>query len=142
MERDEWTCQACGDTKATLTVHHKSYRVVDGKFVDIWDYSDPDLITLCEECHSDEETSLSENKATLFFNVRECVEDSLTIDEIINLLMGMKSVLGRRVNYFDIDAIIDFVSIANKTKHPENDWFDEAIHALSIHHHKMVKVGE
>lgn len=44
MERDRWTCQACG-RKATV-VHHKSYdrEVLDGN-------RDSDLIAICNHCH-------------------------------------------------------------------------------------------
>lgn len=48
LERDNYTCQKCGDTKTTLHVHHKKY--INGN--DPWDYPDADLITLCASCHS------------------------------------------------------------------------------------------
>lgn len=48
MERDNFTCQMCSDTHSTLTVHHKRY--VWGRKP--WEYTDKDLITFCEDCHS------------------------------------------------------------------------------------------
>lgn len=48
MERDNFTCRMCNDTKSTLTVHHKRY--VWGRKP--WEYTDKDLITFCEDCHS------------------------------------------------------------------------------------------
>lgn len=50
MERDEWACQICYDSKSTLNVHHRFYDF--GK--DPWDYPIEALATLCEGCHEDE----------------------------------------------------------------------------------------
>jgi len=47
MERDLFTCAACGDNKSTLNVHHLKY----GK--DPWSVDDKYLVTLCEKCHED-----------------------------------------------------------------------------------------
>ncbi len=101
MERDEWTCKACGDTKATLTVHHKSYRMVDGKFVDIWDYPGDDLITLCEECHSQEEENLDFIKKNVFFALRNYCEDSYAISHILQTIKETNIRCERRINTAD-----------------------------------------
>ena len=45
FERDGWKCVACGDSEATLCVHHCAY---EGK---PWDVDDALLQTLCESCH-------------------------------------------------------------------------------------------
>jgi hypothetical protein len=47
LERDNWTCRGCNDTKNTLVVHHIKY------FPDKepWECPDKFLLTLCEECH-------------------------------------------------------------------------------------------
>ncbi len=56
-ERDDWTCQKCGSTIKTLSVHHLKY---DGS--EPWETKDEDLITLCENCHpKPEEASFWEN---------------------------------------------------------------------------------
>lgn len=47
MERDNFTCQSCGDTKSTLNVHHAYYE----KGKKPWEYPDNTLITWCEKCH-------------------------------------------------------------------------------------------
>jgi hypothetical protein len=46
MDRDEWKCVACGDSKSTLHVHHKKYCG------NIWDSPLQDLQTLCNACHA------------------------------------------------------------------------------------------
>lgn len=48
MERDEFTCQGCGDAKSTLNVHHLRYI----KNKEVWDYDNLILVTLCEPCHN------------------------------------------------------------------------------------------
>lgn len=48
LERDEWRCQECGDTKDTLHVHHTYYKG------EPWDAPIEALRTLCAPCHDDE----------------------------------------------------------------------------------------
>jgi 5-methylcytosine-specific restriction endonuclease McrA len=50
FERDKWTCQRCYDTESTLNVHHQYYK----DNADPWDYPIEALVTLCENCHSEE----------------------------------------------------------------------------------------
>lgn len=50
LQRDDWTCQKCRDSKSTLNVHHRYY--VAGN--DPWDYPPAVLVTLCEICHERE----------------------------------------------------------------------------------------
>lgn len=50
MERDEWKCRVCGETKETLNVHHLQY----GK--EPWDVPDDWLLTVCHRCHKYIET--------------------------------------------------------------------------------------
>ena len=48
MKRDEFVCQSCFASDAPLHVHHKHYT--KGRMV--WEYTDDELVTLCEECHA------------------------------------------------------------------------------------------
>ena len=50
LERDEWTCQYCGDTESTLAIHHKYY--IAGN--EPWDYPLEALVTICANCHEAE----------------------------------------------------------------------------------------
>jgi len=45
MDRDEFTCMHCGDSKSTLHVHHLKYTS------EPWNIEDKYLITLCDNCH-------------------------------------------------------------------------------------------
>lgn len=47
MQRDNFTCQECGDKDKTLNVHHLYYS----ESGDPWDISPHALRTLCESCH-------------------------------------------------------------------------------------------
>lgn len=58
MKRDNFTCQFCSDHTSTLNVHHTIY--LPGKMP--WEYTDDQLITLCEKCHADEEQLKDEDK--------------------------------------------------------------------------------
>lgn len=45
LNRDNFTCQICSDTKTNLQIHHLSYNGFP------WETPSSDLITLCENCH-------------------------------------------------------------------------------------------
>jgi hypothetical protein len=47
FQRDNFTCQHCGDTESTLHVHHLSYQPKTQP----WDYPMENFQTLCRWCH-------------------------------------------------------------------------------------------
>lgn len=47
LQRDNFTCQHCGDNHIQLHVHHQFYE----KGVEPWDHPEYLLITLCKVCH-------------------------------------------------------------------------------------------
>lgn len=47
IQRDNFTCCACGAFGKTLNVHHLSYE--RGK--EYWDYPNSNFVTLCSDCH-------------------------------------------------------------------------------------------
>jgi hypothetical protein len=47
MDRDHFRCRICNTNEVTLNVHHKKY--IKGKAP--WEYSDADLLAVCEDCH-------------------------------------------------------------------------------------------
>ena len=51
ISRDRCRCTWCG-SDSNLQVHHKYYeKFPNNEFVDLWDYPDETLVTLCEKCH-------------------------------------------------------------------------------------------
>jgi hypothetical protein len=67
FERDEWACRICGDKKSPLMVHHKYY--LQGK--EPWDYPMDALVTLCENCHSQERENRPEAEYALLHTLKE-----------------------------------------------------------------------
>lgn len=55
LERENYTCQECGNTEKTLHVHHTYYT----KGAKPWEYPSESLKCLCETCH-EEATGLLE----------------------------------------------------------------------------------
>lgn len=54
FQRDNFTCQACGDSTSTLHAHHVLYRPdSEGP----WDYPIYLIETLCADCHKEEHES-------------------------------------------------------------------------------------
>lgn len=51
LQRDNWTCQKCKDKETELQIHHKYYI----GWKDPWDCDPKTLITLCKDCHEEEE---------------------------------------------------------------------------------------
>lgn len=56
MQKDNFTCQLCGDTESMLNVHHLFYH----RDRNIWEYEEWELITLCENCHKEEHSSMDD----------------------------------------------------------------------------------
>lgn len=56
MKRDDFSCIKCGDNESPLNVHHCYYK----KGNEPWEYDDSSLVTLCENCHKEEENCWQE----------------------------------------------------------------------------------
>lgn len=56
MARDGFACQVCQDETTTLHVHHVRY--IKGR--EPWDYKDFYFVTLCETCHTQEESEIKD----------------------------------------------------------------------------------
>ena len=65
MQRDNFTCQHCGNglnDGVPLNVHHIRYR----RNLMPWEYDDADLTTLCEKCHKEEHSVETKTKSNLY----------------------------------------------------------------------------
>lgn len=47
FQRENFTCQYCGDTKKTLHAHHISYHIGGNP----WDVDSSAIMCLCDDCH-------------------------------------------------------------------------------------------
>lgn len=65
LERDQFTCQVCGDNERTLHVHHIAY------FGDPWETPDRLLVTLCEVCHNEEESAMKNMQYEIIKGLRQ-----------------------------------------------------------------------
>ena len=81
MQRDDFTCTACGDKESTLNVHHRSYH----RGAKPWEYEADILTTLCESCHRDTSGLVAEISSQL---------GHLTPDRLFDILgyiVGMRA---------------------------------------------------
>ena len=60
LERTNYTCEICNNTKKTLHIHHGSYL----KGLEIWSDSYK-LYVLCEDCHEESHDLLEEIKESI-----------------------------------------------------------------------------
>lgn len=79
LQRDEFKCQWCGDTKTTLHVHHDIYEGEDP-----WDTDELYLTTLCEDCHSIEHFKYTELEKILLSAVRNFRRFDLDYIKLLN----------------------------------------------------------
>ncbi len=87
MQRDDFACQSCYGTEATLNVHHKRY--VKGRMA--WDYPADELVTLCQECH---ESKHSEKEFFDGFIALLPEEGPDALDSVMCLVGGWASARG------------------------------------------------
>jgi len=100
MQRDNFKCRICGDTKKQLHVHHIFY---ENEADNIWNYPNESLITLCSDCHK------YEHELNLF-------------DQSLEIFKKIVLVINEPLSMIDIDLIIYQVTMDN----PEID-YKEAI---------------
>ena len=65
MQRDNFTCQHCGNglnDGVPLNVHHIRYR----RNLMPWEHDDADLTTLCEKCHKEEHSVETKTTSNLY----------------------------------------------------------------------------
>lgn len=83
MERDSFSCCACGDKESTLNVHHIRYHK-EGP----WAGKDSDKVTLCEDCHSRAEKAKHDFEELFIFAGAKNSADIMNA-----LVMGMHELL-------------------------------------------------
>lgn len=80
FQRDGFACRICGATDKTLNAHHSYYeKGVEG----IWDYDHRSIVTLCEDCHSEEHEYLYQAKDSLI--QQACIMGFPTSEKMLKL---------------------------------------------------------
>lgn len=98
LQRDEFTCLFCGDTKSTLHVHHAIYF----KGLNPWEYDDSELITLCESCHEFEH-EMKKDYTQLERYLYSCLVErdrDMTVEFRKNLITVCRNIKNSKEKYF------------------------------------------
>ena len=89
IDNDKHKCCICGrsDKEVTLQVHHIEYK----NDLDPWDYSDEDLITLCQNCHFKE--TIEEEVRKFYINNKSLQNSSKRLKNYIRneIIKAIKS---------------------------------------------------
>lgn len=109
LKRDGFTCQECGARDTMLHVHHHFYTIDTLP----WEYDDCILVTLCEECHANEE--FLKNFDTLSFQYL------LTIGFTRNKIGKLIAALSQRLDAIEIPN--DFIENLIDNVKPSNSRF-------------------
>ena len=83
LERDNWSCQRCGDDESMLVVHHKRYFPKK----EPWEYENNILITLCEDCHESEKTERPDIESDLISMLRAL----FLVDGLYSIAIGFSN---------------------------------------------------
>lgn len=94
MQRDEFACQICFATERTLNVHHNYYE--SGK--EPWEYPTEALVTLCEECHTEETEQRRGEEQLLLAAMRQC---GMRSSHINSLAAGIHHTFGEIAQFPD-----------------------------------------
>lgn len=98
MQRDNFTCQICGETEKQLHVHHLTY--LPGR--NIWDYSAKHLITVCEECHEFEHgKSEVLNLPILLHDIGCCGITTYEVTKLLEELIGDDSIMLKLIETYE-----------------------------------------
>lgn len=82
LNRDNFTCQACGATDETLHVHHIKY--IKNKMY--WDYPDEMLITMCDDCHDTEHSCKDDFIQDILRDLNSCGFTYIEICGMVNYI--------------------------------------------------------
>jgi hypothetical protein len=115
LQKADFHCESCSDGKSTLHVHHRIYR----KGADPWEYTDKELVVLCESCHDDE------HRTEQLMREAICAVDRHFYDPSIVTLLVSGYCLATLPPYFRTRAHVEFfVDIARKlSEEGERDEF-------------------
>ncbi len=101
LQRDQWTCQRCGDLESTLHVHHRFYNG------EPWEAPDHALITYCAECHASEtELWAAEGRALLRQLAENTHFDASDLSSLMCAIHGMAYTDHPNIIWATIEAVL------------------------------------
>lgn len=127
LERDDFCCQICFDTKETLNVHHRIYS----KGKKPWEYDNKHLVTLCETCHSDETKVIPDMRDRLVNTFKEKFF-FLQIDQFLDDLFYTEI-------QYNGDVFLSAIGRAIKNKEKQKEIIDWYFKELDKRDKKLVK---
>jgi hypothetical protein len=113
LEKNNWACFSCGDTKSTLNVHHIMYE----KNKEPWDVDDSNLTTLCEACHFSEHT-LRKKYEDQFLGILK--SKGFMVYDIYNLIEVLDLINYKRYKPRDISRIL-YIALIKRIKRLSNE---------------------
>lgn len=106
LERDKHTCTRCQMQDTILEVHHKLYK--NGLMA--WEYEDKDLISLCNQCHSDITAQIRTSYKICVGKINSLIEEASFV-----FLLEM-------VDNMDIDHLEALCKIAYEFNYEPSKW--------------------
>ena len=116
LERDKWTCRACGEKEKTLHVHHIFYL----QGADPWDIPDGLLITFCCDCHKPgpcDDSYTSCNECPEYKN--DCTGPATHPHDLIVNIAHLLNFIWINAEYFGGDDYNTIISNAGCSLKPE-----------------------
>lgn len=101
LNRDDFTCQNCGNVEKTLNVHHLSYNG------EPWETDKNLLITLCEDCHKEETEALKSEEIKLIKSLKSKGFNSIHFSGLNNLISKMPLVHCAEVQMDALEWFLD-----------------------------------
>ncbi len=129
MERDNFTCLACGKDTGTLNVHHVHYAKGDP-----WLTPDRFLMTLCEPCHKERKTPETALKEEFAFMLTR-----LSVDQMADLFEQFQKLCP---DGEQLDNGVKILSQLEYDYHTDTKWFIAASDEKLMEFWKFVTAPE
>ena len=110
LNRDNFTCQACGDTETQLQVHHLRYTTKQP-----YDEVNENLITYCDHCHTFIHEVIKMYKERLKYgkdNFSTVHIDSLKLNEVESKMFELSNkIVGKAIYYKNKKWILHYATL-------------------------------
>jgi hypothetical protein len=100
FQRDKFSCVICQAEDITLHAHHVAYE----KDTEPWEYDNKNIVTLCEECHTEIHAGYKDALRMLFGKIQE--EKTFTDWEIENAEQQYSYDVGGIMRYLKEDVLL------------------------------------